>query len=439
MCKAINKALLLFITVSLMVLVGGCGIIEGTIKRANEEKALKQLALAYVEERYGGKAEVLDVIQETTTVGFRGATTSRGLVTVDYDGEHFDVFLDMNDATVAMDNRGGNRLAAAFDEYFRNLYHLPPAAESEVILRTESTYHFIDQSNCLDFPYNGEPLAEVMPLLSSVHFSYNYVDDDLTFREIAVHSKDWFESTDKLSIRMRCFREYNASAAIPLGIKMVENTPVLMINEIQFSYNDYYERYESFLEIADGYNGAQPSFAVREWLDYDGQSLTFDSYNLMEMDGVWVHCKSNLEPRDYLEVYRQQQDWTEPFNELFYGQTKHTSESADTNVRPYLSMQFEQAYPLVLRQRSEMPLPEGGRIQVLFPQLFSNPDVVALGETHVTTGEQSIELLSPIGESRTSANRFGLNSLSTLAVRFFGFSPPSVSELSYTLLQITEQ
>jgi len=71
------------------------------------ERVTSEMALAYVADTYGGKAEVLDVEVGTYEVIFRSEIDSDALVTVSLDGEEFQVYVETRPPQLCADNRSG--------------------------------------------------------------------------------------------------------------------------------------------------------------------------------------------------------------------------------------------------------------------------------------------------------------------------------------------
>ena len=124
--------LALLIAVLCAAVLSSCRYLERQKEKRNMERVASEMALAYVEDTYGGKAEVLDVEVGTYEVIFRTEIDSDALVTVSLDSEEFQVYVETRPPQLCVDNRSGLALGKALDEYFRNLYGLPQALEHSV-------------------------------------------------------------------------------------------------------------------------------------------------------------------------------------------------------------------------------------------------------------------------------------------------------------------
>ena len=121
-----KKNLLVLLAAGLCAaLLSGCHYLEFRQEKRDMEQLTSDMALAYVEDAYGGKAKVLDVEVGTYQVIFRSEIDSDALVTVSLDGEEFQVYVETRPPQLCADNRSGLALGKALDEYFRDLYGLP--------------------------------------------------------------------------------------------------------------------------------------------------------------------------------------------------------------------------------------------------------------------------------------------------------------------------
>lgn len=111
-------------------------------------------------------------------------------------------------------------LVKALDEYFRELYGLPPALEYDINVHFERKEFFAShpselgyEYNFLDFDYHGQPLEEVLPLLDGIHFDYWYVDDGVNLDGIEFRAEDWGGDLERLErVWISCFRCYGVEA-----------------------------------------------------------------------------------------------------------------------------------------------------------------------------------------------------------------------------------
>ena len=156
--------LVLLLTVLCAAALSSCKYLEHQKEKRNTERVTSEMALAYVADTYGGKAEVLDIEVGTYTVIFSAEIDSDALVTVSLDGEAFQVYVETRPPQFCADNRSGLALGKALDEYF-HLYGLPQALEHSVRIYSNDEDFFASHSTSLgreysflDFDYHGQPL-----------------------------------------------------------------------------------------------------------------------------------------------------------------------------------------------------------------------------------------------------------------------------------------
>ena len=194
-----KKNLLVLLAAGLCAaLLSGCRYLEFRQKKRDMEQLTSDMALAYVEDAYGGEAKVLDVEVGTYQVIFRSEIDSDALVTVSLDGEEFQVYVETRPPQLCADNRSGLALGKALDKYFRNLYGLPQALEHSVRIYSNDKDFFAShptslgrEYSFLDFDYHGQPLEEVLPLVDWLAFQYEYLDDSVSLDHIVLRDEDW--------------------------------------------------------------------------------------------------------------------------------------------------------------------------------------------------------------------------------------------------------
>lgn len=206
--------LVLLLTVLCAAALSSCKYLEHQKEKRNMERVTSEMALAYVADTYGGKAEVLDIEVGTYTVIFSAEIDSDALVTVSLDGEAFQVYVETRPPQFCADNRSGLALGKALDEYFRDLYGLPQALEHSVRIYSNDEDFFASHSTSLgreysflDFDYHGQPLEEVLPLVDGLAFQYEYLDDSVSLDRVVLRDEDWGGPVEErmLWLSIRCF------------------------------------------------------------------------------------------------------------------------------------------------------------------------------------------------------------------------------------------
>lgn len=332
--------------------LSGCSVIEFNIDKWNLEREASNKALAYVSETYGGKARVVSVRAGVIQVVFHGSLTGDALVTLSLDGEEFQVYV-VGESCV--DNRSGLALARALDGYFRDRSGLPPALEHDVKVYCKSEDFFASHTsdlgygyNFLDFDYHGQPLEEVFPLLKSIRFVYNYVDDSVSLDNIELREEDWGGLLDSLSARISCFRCYDESSEVPLGIQVVKGQPILMAEGMEFSW------YEShFYADLDKIASAIPTLSLRERVDIQGGQITREGYTVTRMGNFWVSTSDGWIAEECYELRPCEPDWADSIDRFstlqggFYTReelvnNEDMANSTRNTLLPFVDARFEE-------------------------------------------------------------------------------------------------
>lgn len=235
--------LVILLTVLCAAVLSSCRYLERQKEKRNMERVTSEMALAYVADTYGNKAEVLDVEVGTYEVIFSAEIDSDALVTVSLDGEEFQVYVETRPPQLCADNRSGLALGKALDEYFRNLYGLPQALEHSVRIYSNDKDFFAShptslgrEYSFLDFDYHGQPLEEVLPLVDWLAFQYDFLDDSVSLDRVVLRDEDWGGPVaERLRVSIRCFRRYDEQSEVPLGIQLVKDQPVMMAEGMVFS------------------------------------------------------------------------------------------------------------------------------------------------------------------------------------------------------------
>ena len=228
--------LALLLAVLCAVVLSSCRYLERQKEKRNMERVASEMALAYVEDTYGGKAEVLDIEVGTYEVIFRTEIDSDALVTVSLDGEEFQVYVETRPPQLCADNRSGLALGKALDEYFRNLYGLPQALGHSVRIYSNDEDFFASyptslgrEYSFLDFDYHGQPLEEILPLVDWLAFQYDFLDDSVSLDHVVLRDEDWGGPVEnRMRVSIRCFRRYDEQSEVPLGIQLVKDQPVMV-------------------------------------------------------------------------------------------------------------------------------------------------------------------------------------------------------------------
>lgn len=331
--------------------LSGCSVIEFNIDKWNLEREASSKALAYVSETYGGKARVVAVRAGVIQVVFHGSLKGDALVTMSLDGEEFQVYVV---GETCVDNRNGLALARAMDEYFRELCGLPPALECDVKFYCKSEDFFASHQsdlgygyNFLDFDYHGQPLEEVFPLLKSIRFVYNYADDSVSLDNIELREEDWGGLLDSLSARISCFRCYDESSEVPLGIQIVKGRPILMAEGMEFSWNEAH-----FYADLDKIASAIPYLSLRKRVDIQGGQITREGYTVTRMGNFWVSTSDGWSAEECYELRPCEPDRADSIDRIsephgvFYtreeleGDTVMASSTRDA-LLPFVDAQFE--------------------------------------------------------------------------------------------------
>lgn len=331
--------------------LSGCGVIEFyNNKRALGRKASDQ-AVAYVSDTYGGKAKVVDVEVGVTQVVFRGSLSGDALVTLSLDGEEFQVYVA---GEFCADNRSGLALTKALDEHFRGLYGLPPALEYDINVHCKDEDFFASHPtslgydyNFLDFDYHGQPLEEVLPLLEYIRFDYRYVDDSVCLDKIEFREEDWGGCLDCLRAIVSCFRCYDESSEIPVGIQVVKDQPILMAEGKEFSWNS-----ASFYAELNDIARAVPYLALRERLDVVDGEITRERYAITRMGNFWVSAQDGWSAEECYELRPCEPDWADSIDQfsiphgVFYTSEElegdeDMASSTRKTLLPFVDAQFE--------------------------------------------------------------------------------------------------
>lgn len=319
MCRNKTALCLLLAVLIIMTSLPGCSYLEFQKDKRNLEQRAKEQALAYISETYGKKAKVLDVKIGTYQVVFSAAVGTNALVSMSMGGEEFQVYVETKEPAFCADNRSGLALAQALDEYFRELYSLPPALEHQVWVYSTTEGFFASHStnlgreyNFLDFDYHGQLLEEVLPLLGEIYFKYNYADDTVSLSHMAFREEDWGGSLDRLRVWVRSFRCYDETSETPVGIQLTKEQPVLMAEGMVFSWNSDGLFYADLDKIAS----ALPHLALRESLHFRQGEAISQRYTLTPMGNFWVSTQEGFDPEECYELRPCEPGWADSIDLL---------------------------------------------------------------------------------------------------------------------------
>ncbi len=308
-------ALILVMAALLGMALSGCGIIEFQIDKWNMRQEASKLALAYAKETYGGRAKVVKVQVGVTVAVFRGTLSGDALVTLSLDGEEFQVYVV---GESCRDNREGLALVKELDKYFRGLYDLPPALEYDINVHFERKEFFASHQsslgydyNFLDFDYHGQPMEEVLPLLDSIRFDYQYVDDGVSLDGIEFRKEDWGGDLERLGrVWISCFRCYDEDSEVPLGIQLVKDQPVLLAEGMEFSHGEH--RYADLDEIVYDI----PYLSLRERLRFSGGEISRERYTITRMGNFWISTREGWDAEECFELRPCEPDWADSIDLL---------------------------------------------------------------------------------------------------------------------------
>ena len=306
--------LVLLLSVLCAAALSSCKYLEHQKAKRNMERVTSEMALAYVADTYGGKAEVLDVEVGTYTVIFSAEIDSDALVTVSLDGEVFQVYVETRPPQLCADNRSGLALGKALDEYFRDLYGLPQALEHSVRIYSNDKDFFAShptslgrEYSFLDFDYHGQPLEEVLPLVDGLAFQYEYLDDSVSLERVVLRDEDWGGPVAErmLWLSIRCFRRYNEQSEVPLGIQLVKEQPVMMAEGMVFSKRGF--SYGTLSDIAH----ALPHLALREQLQMSDGEIIRQIWQIAPMGDFWVSTQEGFTAESCYELRPCEPGWAD--------------------------------------------------------------------------------------------------------------------------------
>ena len=315
-------ALILVMAALLGMALSGCGIIEFQIDKWNMRQEASKLALAYAKETYGGRAKVVKVQVGVTVADVKrilraleknGVTL--GSFGLSLDGEEFQVYVV---GESCRDNREGLALVKELDKYFRGLYDLPPALEYDINVHFERKEFFASHQsslgydyNFLDFDYHGQPMEEVLPLLDSIRFDYQYVDDGVSLDGIEFRKEDWGGDLERLGrVWISCFRCYDEDSEVPLGIQLVKDQPVLLAEGMEFSHGEH--RYADLDEIVYDI----PYLSLRERLRFSGGEISRERYTITRMGNFWISTREGWDAEECFELRPCEPDWADSIDLL---------------------------------------------------------------------------------------------------------------------------
>jgi len=352
-----KKNFLVLLTAGLCAaLLSGCHYLEFRQEKRDMEQLTSDMALAYVEDAYGGKAKVLDVEVGTYQVIFRSEIDSDALVTVSLDGEEFQVYVETRPPQLCADNRSGLALGKALDEYFRDLYGLPQALEHSVRIYSNDKDFFAShptslgrEYSFLDFDYHGQPLEEVLPLVDGLAFQYEYLDDSVSLDRVVLRDEDWGGPVAErmLWLSIRCFRRYNEQSEVPLGIQLVKEQPVMMAEGMVFSKRGF--SYGTLSDIAH----ALPHLALREQLQMSDGEIIRQIWQIAPMGDFWVSTQEGFTAESCYELRPCEPGWADGIDLLaesaggvYYTREELKDENSDMAsstrkaLRPFVEARF---------------------------------------------------------------------------------------------------
>ena len=348
--------LVLLLSVLCAAALSSCKYLEHQKAKRNMERVTSEMALAYVADTYGGKAEVLDVEVGTYTVIFSAEIDSAALVTVSLDGEVFQVYVETRPPQLCADNRSGLALGKALDEYFRDLYGLPQALEHSVRIYSNDKDFFAShptslgrEYSFLDFDYHGQPLEEVLPLVDGLAFQYEYLDDSVSLDRVVLRDEDWGGPVAErmLWLSIRCFRRYNEQSEVPLGIQLVKEQPVMMAEGMVFSKRGF--SYGTLSDIAH----ALPHLALREQLQMSDGEIIRQIWQIAPMGDFWVSTQEGFTAESCYELRPCEPGWADGIDLLaelaggvYYTREEVKDENSDMAsstrkaLRPFVEARF---------------------------------------------------------------------------------------------------
>lgn len=350
-----KKNLLILLAAGLCAaLLSGCHYLEFRQEKRDMEQLTSDMALAYVEDAYGGKAKVLDVEAGIYQVIFRSEIDSDALVTVSLDGEEFQVYVETRPPQLCADNRSGLALGKALDEYFRNLYGLPQALEHSVRIYSNDKDFFAShptslgrEYSFLDFDYHGQPLEEVLPLVDWLAFQYEYLDDSVSLDHIVLRDEDWGGPVEKrMRVSIRCFRRYDEQSKVPLGIRIIKGCPVMMAEGMVFSKRG--SSYGTLSDIAH----ALPHLALREQLGTSDGKIIRQVWQTAPMGDFWVSTQEGFTAEACYELRPCEPGWADGIDLLaqsegvYYTREELEDENSDMasttrkTLRPFVEASF---------------------------------------------------------------------------------------------------
>lgn len=357
MPKAVTRRVILAFLLAMLcaATLSSCKYLEYQEEKRNMERVTSEMALAYVADTYGGKAEVLDVEVGTYTVIFSAEIDSDALVTVSLDGEEFQVYVETRPPQFCADNRSGLALGKALDEYFRDLYGLPQALEHSVRIYSNDEDFFASRSTSLgrecsflDFDYHGQPLEEVLPLVDWLAFQYEYLDDSVSLNHIVLREEDWGGPVEKrMRVSIRCFRRYDEQSEVPLGIQLVKDQPVMMAEGMVFSKRG--SSYGTLSDIAH----ALPHLALREQLRTSDGKIIRQIWQVTPMGDFWVSTQEGFTAELCYELRPCEPGWADGIDLLaesaggvYYTREEVKDENSDMAsstrkaLRPFVEARF---------------------------------------------------------------------------------------------------
>ena len=347
--------LALLIAVLCAAVLSSCRYLERQKEKRNMERVASEMALAYVEDTYGGKAEVLDIEVGTYEVIFRTEIDSDALVTVSLDSEEFQVYVETRPPQLCADNRSGLALGKALDEYFRNLYGLPQALEHSVRIYSNDEDFFASyptslgrEYSFLDFDYHGQPLEEILPLVDWLAFQYDFLDDSVSLDHVVLRDEDWGGPVEnRMRVSIRCFRRYDEQSEVPLGIQLVKDQPVMMAEGMVFSKRG--SSYGTLSDIAH----ALPHLALREQLRTSSGQIIRQVWQITPMGDFWVSTQEDFAAEACYELRPCEPDWVDGIDLLatsgggvYYAREEVEDENSDMasttrkTLRPFVKASF---------------------------------------------------------------------------------------------------
>ena len=350
-----KKNLLVLLAAGLCAaLLSGCHYLEFRQEKRDMEQLTSDMALAYVEDAYGGKAKVLDVEAGIYQVIFRSEIDSDALVTVSLDGEEFQVYVETRPPQLCADNRSGLALGKALGEYFRDLYGLPQALEHSVRIYSNDKDFFASRPTSLgreysflDFDYHGQPLEEVLPLVDWLAFQYEYLDDSVSLDHIVLRDEDWGGPVKKrMRVSIRCFRRYDEQSKVPLGIQIIKGCPVMMAEGMVFSKRG--SSYGTLSDIAH----ALPHLALREQLRTSDGKIIRQVWQIAPMGDFWVSTQEGFTAEACYELRPCEPGWADGIDLLaqsegvYYTREELEDENSDMaattrkTLRPFVEASF---------------------------------------------------------------------------------------------------